>query len=65
MRVLQANVIYKYKRYSCERDNIGYMTRPLNVRVGEHVVTSSTMSRAHRSLDCLDFIGKECFSVIC
>ena len=39
----KTNVIYKYKCNSCERDYIGYTTRPLNVRVGEHVVKSSVL----------------------
>ena len=64
-KYLQANVIYKYKCNSCERDYIGYTTRPLNVRVGEHVVKSSVLSKAHSSFDCSDLIDKKCFSVIC
>ena len=64
-KYLKANVIYKYKCNSCERDYIGYTTRPLNVRVGEHVVKSSVLSKAHSSFDCSDLIDKKCFSVIC
>ena len=55
-KYLKTNVIYKYKCNSCERDYIGYTTRQLNVRVYEHVVKSSTLSKAHRSFDCLDFM---------
>ena len=64
-KYLPANVIYKYKCNPCERDYIGYMTHPLYARVGEHVVKSSTLSKAHGSFDRLDFIDKKCFTVIC
>ena len=53
-----------YKKFnSCKRDYIGYTTRPLNV--GERVIKSSILSKAHKSFDCLDFIEKKCFTCIC
>ena len=64
-KYLPANVVYQYKCNSCDRNYIGYTTRPLNVRAGEHVCKSSVLSRAHTSLGCLEALNKDLFSIIC
>ena len=45
----QANVIYEYECASCHEAYIGYTTRHLCVRVGEHAKKSSAIWRHHQS----------------
>ena len=64
-KYLEANVVYKYKCNSCDRDYIGYTARPLNVRVSEHTNKSSCLSKAHSSFKCDSDINKSSFSILC
>ena len=47
----EANVIYKFKCSSYERDYIGYTERPSNVRISEHSQRGSHLNKAHFSLN--------------
>ena len=59
-----SNVIYKFNCASCDRNYIGYTTRPINVRATEHCVKTSVLSRAHRGEECNLNLNKESFSVL-
>ena len=43
----EANVIYKFKCSSCEKDYIGYTERPSNVRISEQSQRGSHLNKAH------------------
>ena len=43
-------VVYKFVCRSCDNSYIGYTSRPLGVRINEHVRPSSPLSVAHREL---------------
>jgi len=64
-KYLKANVVYKFKCNSRERDYIGYTGRPLNVIISEHTKSYSCLSRGHRSFDYVEDIDKDSISIIC
>ena len=61
----EANVIYKFKCSSCEKDYIGYTERPSNIRFSEHSRKNSHLNKAHSSFgDCRASVTPESFTVI-